>query len=106
MTSAAASLRVRLTLGFEAACLTAVALYGVLRCVQSVLFNEPNPATVIWSAHAGYLWRSWTVSYAGVMAGFLAFAAAKKHDLQVARALLWGLYVAGALILLQGLFVP
>jgi hypothetical protein len=101
-----APLRIRLSLAVQAACVTAVGLYGVLRIVQSFLFKEPNPATVIWSAHAGYLWRTWTVGYAGIMAGFLAFAASKVDDARVSRGLVVALYVAGALIVFQGLFVP
>jgi hypothetical protein len=99
-------LRARMALAFQGACVTAVALYAVLRLVQSLLFSEPNPATVIWSAHAGYFWRAWTVSYAGIMACFVAFAAAKRYEVLVCRGLQVALYVASALILLQGLLVP
>jgi hypothetical protein len=100
------STRLRLSFAFQGACVVAVGLYAALRLVQALLFKEPNPATVIWSAHAGYFWRAWTVSYAGVMAGFVAFAAAKDHDEEVCRWLGVALYAASALIVLQGLFVP
>ena len=70
--------RVRVALALQGACIATVALYAVLRLVQALLYPEPNPATVIWSAHAGYLWRAWTVAYAGAMAGFATFAAAKS----------------------------
>jgi hypothetical protein len=96
----------RLALAFQAACTAAVALYAVLRVAQSFLFKEPNPATVIWSAHAGYFWRAWTVVYGGVMVGFAAFVAAKKHEAEVCRAMVWGLAVAAVLIAGQGLLVP
>jgi hypothetical protein len=99
-------LRVRLALAVQGACVMTVALYAILRLVQALLFKEPNPATVIWSAHAGYFWRAWTVAYAGTMTGFAAFAAAKRHEARVCRALLWALYGATALIVAQGLFVP
>jgi hypothetical protein len=99
-------LRVRVSLAVAGACITAVGLYAVLRMAQALLFKEPNPATVIWSAHAGYLWRAWTVGYAGVMAGFFAFAASGKDDLRVSRGLEVALYLASALIVIQGLFVP
>jgi len=98
--------RARLALAFQGACVTAVGLYAVLRMAQKALWSEPNPATILWSAHAGYFWRVWTVSYAGVMAGFVAFAAAKRHEAEVCRGLRWALYVAGLLIVFQGLFVP
>jgi hypothetical protein len=98
--------RARLALALQGACVAAVGLYAVLRIVQALLYKEPNPATVIWSAHAGYFWRAWTVSYAGAMVGFATFAAAKRHEGAVCRALLWGLSVAAGLIVFQGLFVP
>jgi hypothetical protein len=98
--------RVRVALALQGACIATVALYAVLRLVQALLYPEPNPATVIWSAHAGYLWRAWTVAYAGAMAGFATFAAAKKHEALVCRVLLGGLSVAAGLIVVQGLFVP
>jgi len=104
--SVAASPRVRLALALQGACVATVALYAVLRLVQALLYKEPNPATVIWSAHAGYFWRVWTVAYAGAMTGFATFAAAKNQEAAVCRALLAGLWVAAGLIVVQGLFVP
>jgi len=96
----------RVGLAFVASCVSAVLFYGVLRVVQSRLFAEPNPATVIWSAHAGFYWRCWTVAYAGVMVGFLAYGASKDHADKVVRALVHGLTVAVAVIVLQGVLVP
>jgi hypothetical protein len=96
----------RLGLGFIAASVAAVLFYGLLRVVQARLFTEPNPATVVWSAHAGYFWRCLTVSYAGLMAGFLAYGAAGTQREAVEAWLLRALYAATAVILVQGLFVP
>jgi hypothetical protein len=96
----------RLGLGFIAACLSTVGLYGVLRIMQAHLFPEANPATVIWSAHAGYYWRCWTVAYAGGMVGFLAYGAAKRSPGRVARGLVHALTVAVVIIAYQGLMVP
>jgi hypothetical protein len=100
------ALRVRLALALQGACVAAVGLYAILRLVQALLYKEPNPATVIWSLHAGYFWRAWTVSYMGAMVGFATFAAAKRHEGAVCRALLWGLGAAAGLIVVQGVFVP
>jgi hypothetical protein len=100
------SLRQRLALGVMGASVTAVGLYAVLRIVQYYLFPDPNPAMVIWSAHAGYFWRIWTVAYAGGMAGMAAFAAASRDPARVARALLPALTVAALLIAAQGTLVP
>ncbi len=96
----------RVGLGFIAACLSATLFYGVLRLVQARLFPEPNPAAVLWSAHAGYFWRCWTVSYAGVMVGFLAYGAARERPAAVARALVHGVGVAVAVLVVQSVFVP
>jgi len=98
--------RSKLALGFIAACISAVGLYAFLRIVQAHLFAEANPATVIWSAHAGYYWRCWTVAYAGTMVGFAAYGAAGKHPEQVVRWLGHALTVAVALMVYQGVFVP
>ncbi len=98
--------RLRVALGIMGASVVAVGLYAVLRIVQYYLFPDPNPALVIWSAHAGFFWRAWTVVYAGGMAGLAAFAAAGRDPARVARALLPALTLASLLIAFQGLFVP
>jgi hypothetical protein len=97
---------IRLALSAMAACVTAVSLYALLRGVQFLLFREPNPATVIWSAHAGYFWRALIVSYAGGMAAIMAWLAAGRAPERVARVLAHAVVVAGALILLQGVLLP
>jgi hypothetical protein len=94
------------TLGFMAACVASVGFYGALRILQSHLFSEADPATVIWSAHAGYYWRCWTVAYAGTMVGFLGYGAAKRHPERVARALVHALTVAIVVAVYQGVMVP
>jgi len=99
-------LRERLALGLMTTGVVAVALYAILRLVQFYLFPDPNPAMVIWSAHAGYFWRVWTVAYAGGMVGLAAFAAAGRDRVRVARALLPALTVASVLIALQGALLP
>jgi hypothetical protein len=96
----------RLLLSLQGGAIVAVGLYALIRLVQAILIKEPNPATVIWSAHAGYLWRVWTACYAGGMAAFLAFAASKAHERALCKVLLWGLYAAGGLLVAQGLLVP
>jgi hypothetical protein len=102
----APTLQVRLALTFQGVCVSAIGLYGLLRVVQAFVLEAPTPAAIVQSAHAGYFWRLWTVGYAGIMAGFVVFAATKRYESEVCRALPWALYVASALILLQGLFVP
>jgi hypothetical protein len=96
-----------LTLASLAACVTSVGLYAIHRWVQAAWISPPDPAaTIVSSTHAGYFWRVWTVSYAGVMVGFLAFAAARAHEARVARGLVVALSVSVALLVAQGIFVP
>jgi hypothetical protein len=97
---------VRLALAAMAACVTAVSLYALLRGVQFLLFREPNPATVIWSAHAGYFWRALIVSYAGGMGALVTWLVAGRAPEKVARALVHAVVVAAALILAQGVLLP
>ena len=84
----------------------AVALYGAIRAVQFVLFPEPNPALVVWSAHAGYLWRVWIVAYAGGGASFVAYMLARRDSARVARALVPALTVSAVMLALQGVLLP
>ncbi|MGO8991924.1 MAG: hypothetical protein ACLQVI_01250 [Polyangiaceae bacterium] len=96
----------RFALSAMAACVAAVSLYALLRGLQLILFTEPNPAMVIWSAHAGYFWRALIVSYAGGMAAILTWLAAGRAPDRVARFLAHAVVVAAVLICLQGLFLP
>jgi hypothetical protein len=96
----------RVALAAMAGCVTAVVLYALLRGVQMVLFREPNPATIIWSAHAGYFWRALIVSYAGGMASLLTWMAAGRSPERVARVLVRGVTIAAVLIFVQGIFLP
>src|ERR1700752_4229680 len=43
----------------------AVGVYAFMRAVQVLLQPDPDPAQVVWSIHAGYVWRAWTAAYAG-----------------------------------------
>jgi hypothetical protein len=97
---------IRAALSLMAGCVTAVGLYGLVRGIQFLAFREPNPATIIWSAHAGYFWRIWIVSYAGGMASILAWTFAGRDPARVARVLLGAVSVATGLIVLQGLLLP
>ena len=97
---------IRASLAAIAACVTAVFLYAAVRGLQLVLFPDPNPATVIWSAHAGYFWRAWIVAYAGGMAAMVAWIFAGRDPARVARALVRALTFAALAIAIQGVFLP
>jgi hypothetical protein len=83
----------------------AIGSYAVVRAVQHFVFTEPNPATLMWSAHAGFFWRAWTVAYAGGMASFVLFMAPHRTN-WAARRLAPAVVVAASLLALQALFFP
>jgi hypothetical protein len=97
---------VQLALAAITACVSSVALYALLRVVQKLLFAEPDPALVIYSAHAGFFWRAWTAAYGGGMVGFIAYLGARKSPARAARVLATALLVAIALVVTQGVLVP
>jgi hypothetical protein len=88
------------------ACVVGAILYPALRAIQYVLFPEANPATVVWSAHAGYLWRMIIVGFAGGMTAFVAFMIARRDPDRATRGLLPALTVAGAAIAAQAALLP
>ncbi len=85
---------------------SATFLYAFVRGVQLVLFPEANPATIIWSAHAGYFWRIWIVLYASGAVGFLVFRFSREHSEQLAKWLKTGVIVAAVAIFVQGILLP
>ena len=87
-------------------CAVSVAAYAVVRAIQFFLYPDPNPATLVWSAHAGYFWRAWTVGYAGGIAAFVAFLIVRGRPEPAVRALGPAIAVATALLLLQVAFLP
>lgn len=97
---------VRLGLAVIAAALAATTLYGLLRLGQKLMFAEVDPATVIWSEHAGYFWRALTAGYVGGMMGLAVWVVAGKESGPTVRALARALPFVVALIVAQGLLVP
>jgi hypothetical protein len=97
---------VRVALAVIAACTSAAALYALLRLGQKLLGREPDPALVLYVAHAGFFWRSWTSAYAGGMVGLLAWLASARDADRVARALARAVAFAAALLTVQALLVP
>jgi hypothetical protein len=83
-----------------------IGAYAIVRALQFFLYPDPNPATLVWSAHAGYFWRVWTVTYAGGMAAFIAFPLVRRCPEAAVRALAPAIAGAGALLLLQVVFLP
>jgi hypothetical protein len=95
-----------IALGIVTGCTAAVALYPTLRLIQFFFGFEPNPATIIISAHSGYLWRASITAYGGGMAALLGGWLARRDPPRIARALAVALPAAAALLALQALFVP
>lgn len=65
----------------------AVGAYALVRTVQFFVYPDPNPATLVWAAHAGFFWRSWTCAYAGAIAGFIAYVPTRRNLAASVRAL-------------------
>lgn len=97
---------VRVALSLVAACSTAAALYAIMRVFQALVFPEPDPALIIWSEHAGFFWRSWTVGYVGGMVAFVTWLVSARHALRVARVLTAAVPASAALLAAQGVLVP
>jgi len=78
----------------------------VVRAIQFFIYPDPDPATVAWSAHAGFFWRCWTCAYAGGIASFVAYLAARsRFDLSV-RALTPAIAIVAALLAAQVAWLP
>jgi hypothetical protein len=84
----------------------AVAAYAVVRAIQFFLYPDPNPATLVWSAHSGFFWRVWTVGYAGGIAAFVAFPLALTRPDAAARTLASAVAVAAVMLALQTALLP
>jgi hypothetical protein len=84
----------------------AVGVYAFMRAVQVLLQPDPDPAQVVWSIHAGYVWRAWTAAYAGGIAAFVVLPMARERAEAFARALVPALGIAAALLALQALLFP
>jgi hypothetical protein len=85
---------------------TAVGAYALVRTVQFFLYPDPNPATLVWSAHAGFFWRSWTCAYAGAIAAFIAYVPTRRHLAASVRALGPAVAVVSVLLALQTAVFP
>lgn len=84
----------------------AVAAYGIVRGIQFFVYPDPNPATLVWSAHAGFFWRCWTCAYAGALAAFVAYVGARRNPARAARSLVGAVAAAGAILAAQAAFFP
>ena len=84
----------------------AVGAYAVVRAIQCLVYPAPDPAALVWSAHAGFFWRAWTVAYFGGVAAFVTFVVARGRNGAAARALAPAIAVAVTLLALQSALLP
>jgi hypothetical protein len=89
-----------------AAVLSVPATYAVLRGYEVLFKSEPNPATVVWSAHIAMFWRVGIAGYVAGMIAPLAYLAARRDLARFTRLLCTSVFVVGALIGIQGLLMP
>lgn len=92
--------RARLGVAIASAFLGAAIVYPILRVALAP--SEPDPETVMWSAHSGFFWRAWTSAYAGGAIGFAAWLAPERAARIAARAVV----PIAAAVALQAALVP
>ena len=98
--------RSALALPLAAACTLAIVLYPLLRAIQLLLYPEANPATVVWSAHAGYFWRAWIAAFGGGMAAFVVPLLGPATRARLLRALPMLAAAGFVLALAQAIAIP
>jgi hypothetical protein len=89
-----------------AAVLAIPATYAVLRAYDVLFRSEPNPATIVWSAHIAMFWRLGIGAYVGGMVAPLAYVAARRDPARSLRVLSGCVLAVAAMIGLQGLLMP
>lgn len=89
-----------------AAILSIPATYATLRAYDVLFRKEPNPATIVWSAHIAMFWRLGVGVYVAGMVAVLAYMAARANLARTVRVLGTTVVVVAAMIGLQGLLMP
>jgi hypothetical protein len=84
----------------------AVFTYAAVRVLERALFQEPNPAMIIWSDRNPFAWRAAIALYLGGAAAFGGFAWARRSGAGAARGLVVSITVAAVALVLQGALVP
>jgi len=88
------------------AILTVVATYAGLRAYEAFFKSEPNPALVIWSAHIAMFWRLGIGGYTAGLVTVLVFTLASRSFSLATRVTAVLVPVVGAMIAIQGAFLP
>jgi len=82
------------------------ATYALLRAREVLFGSEPNPARIVWMPHIAVFWRIGIAAYVAGMVAPLVYLAARRDLARLSRLLCPSLLVAGAMLAVQGLFVP
>lgn len=82
------------------------ATYAVLRVYDVLFKSEPNPATVVWSAHIAMFWRLGVGAYVAGMVAPLVFVLAKRDLPRTMRGLYAFTLVAATMSAVQGAVFP
>ena len=88
------------------AILSVVATYALLRTYDVFFNREPNPATVIWSAHIAMFWRLGIGTYVGGMAAVMVYLLARPNLATAVRVTAVLVPIVGGMIALQGALLP
>ncbi len=89
-----------------AALISVPATYALLRAYEFLFKSEPNPATIVWTPHIAVFWRMGIAAYVAGMVAPLAYLAARRDVSKLLRVLYPSLLIAGAMIAIQGAFMP
>src|SRR5262249_11161210 len=88
------------------AILTVIAMYALQRAHDVFFANEPNPATIIRSAHVAMFWRLAVGAYAAGIVSVIVFTLARRRLARATRVTAALALVVGAIIAAQGALLP
>ena len=89
-----------------AALLSVPASYAVLRSYDVLFKSEPDPARIVWSAHIAMFWRLGIGGYTAGLVTVLVFTLASRSFSLATRVTAVLVPVVGAMIAIQGAFLP
>ncbi len=98
--------RLPLVVALMAGLLAIPTTYAALRGFDVLFRSEANPATVIWSAKIAMFWRLGIGSYVAGMVAFGVYFLARRDLARTVRVVGVATLVVGAIIAVQGLFLP
>lgn len=88
------------------ALLAIVATYALLRSYDVFFKAEPNPATIVWSAHIAMFWRLGVGVYVAGMVALIVLLAGRRNLALTTRITAALVPAVGALIAIQGALLP